>query len=91
MVARSELLAEAMHVLATGRISRPINDYPLSILSILLSKDGQKSIASASQAEAARDTVHWTVEEHGYDTGDPLIDKWEREFAAGKMPNLDEK
>ena len=23
-------------------------------------------------------------------TGDPLVDKWERELAEGKMPNLDE-
>jgi hypothetical protein len=27
----------------------------------------------------------------GSSTGDPLIDKWEREWAEGKMPNLDEK
>ncbi len=34
-----------------------------------------------------------TNEETGatyYETGDPLIDKWEREIAAGRDPNLDE-
>jgi hypothetical protein len=46
--------------------------------------------ALQSLDEALGDRRASTEEDGPMITGDPLIDKWEREFAEGKVPNLDE-
>lgn len=86
-------LAELVHVRATGKLARDPFDYPLiSLVALLVERKTVQSHAMRETFGDVRDEPHWT--EGAPDigsTGDPLIDKWERELAAGIEPDLDER
>jgi hypothetical protein len=82
-------VVEVLHYRATGRLAKPAHDYPLGTLLALLTE--QKSAADlAEQQETFGEAPHWTEEPEIVTTGDPLVDKWERELAMGQTPDLDE-
>jgi hypothetical protein len=75
-------------VLRLNALPRPIDEYDsLSLQALLLHKDDALKEGDRIAAEFKKHVK----EEEPIETGDPLIDKWEREFAAGEDPDLDEE
>jgi len=90
MVRDSFEVAEVLWAVNTGRPARSIDDYDLTTLAALtVELDTAKKEWERMSHEA--DIRHWTSPAPEIvDSGDPLIDKWERAIAEGRVPNLDE-
>lgn len=90
MVRDPREIMEVIWCINTGRPARPIDEYDqITLLALFFEAEEAKKEQDRIRS---RSTVsHWTEEEPLVLTGDPLVDKWEREIAAGRDPDLDEE
>lgn len=66
--------------LATGRLARPADQYPLMVANAILfhSEDAQDALKAAAQRNDPDAPKR---------TGDELADEWERQIARGELPD----
>lgn len=76
----------SLHWARTGRMPEPLEDYPPLVLRAVWDhlpeavaiREAREAAERAQRAEAEYDRPR--------ETGDPEIDRWEREIAAGRTP-----
>jgi hypothetical protein len=87
---------EAMWLAKTGRPAHDFDDYDPTSLAALLTDKILRGAAKEAQGTAPS-RQRWgpprtLTGPKGYDqaivTGDPVVDEWEREIAAGRVPNI---
>jgi hypothetical protein len=65
----------------------PAEQHQLQVLEDALSEEGDEKHSLIDLSPEESEDVWLTA----HKTGDPLVDKWEREIAAGGTPDLDEE
>lgn len=83
---------EIIHFGMTGKLARSANEYDdITLIAILQEQETAKDHIEVVKTLKMQEDAHWTDSPKPiHVTGDPLIDKWERELAQGKVPDLDE-
>lgn len=86
-------LLEVIYVMQTSRLPKPMYEYdPITLLALLQDRKIAIEETEVIRAELMSQKHHWTADPEPVKvTGDPLVDKWEREIATGKTPDLDEE
>jgi len=88
-----------LHYKRSGNLHKPYEDFVPAHLDVMLSGDLEDAIilqVHRVQYDAVDPESGFSgkMPENPHDpieTGDPLVDKWEREFAEGLAPDLEEQ
>lgn len=74
---------ELAHIIRTGRLARPIEDYP-DVVAYLLMFKAEDLIRLQDQLIEKYAETDW---ERVRSTGDEVADEWEKQLARGELPD----
>lgn len=74
---------ELAHLVRTGRLARPVEDYPDVVAYTLMFRTEEMVQVQGQMYEKYAET-DW---ERARSTGDEVADKWEKQLARGELPD----